>query len=255
MLGFRKAICLLLAFSLAFHVFAAKRSVAAIMQVPVLCYHQLRPWQTTDSKTARTYITPPATFYEHMKVLRDSGYHPILPDELVAYLQNGAPLPSRPVMITFDDGALSQYQNAEPILEKAGIKAVFFIMTVTLSRHNFMSAAQVRDLARKGHVIGCHTWDHHNVTGYKETDWDKQIVKPVTQLRQITGKEIKYFAYPNGIWSADAISRLKTHGYTAAFQLSGKCDVSEPLFTIRRIIVDGHWNGRQLLNAIRQNFK
>src|SRR5882757_5931334 len=72
-------------------------------QVPILCYHQIRDWKPTDSKMAKDYIMPPATLREQLKMLHDSGYHSILPDQLYAYLTNGAALPSKPIMLTFDD--------------------------------------------------------------------------------------------------------------------------------------------------------
>jgi len=59
-------------------------------------------------------------------MLADSGYHAILPDQLYAYLTTGASLPSKPVMITFDDGDLDQYETALPELDKYGFKASFF---------------------------------------------------------------------------------------------------------------------------------
>ena len=53
-------------------------------EVPVLCYHQIRDWETSDSKSARVYITPPAPFKKQMQMLLDSGYHFILHDELLS---------------------------------------------------------------------------------------------------------------------------------------------------------------------------
>ena len=58
-------------------------------EIPILCYHQIRDWRPTDSKTARAYIVPVAAFQEQIKMLADSGYHTILPDELYAYLTQG----------------------------------------------------------------------------------------------------------------------------------------------------------------------
>lgn len=70
--------------------------------VPVLCYHQIRDWTPKDSKTAKVYIVPVANFKAEMKILHDKGYHSISPDQLIAHLQHGAPLPSKPIMITLD---------------------------------------------------------------------------------------------------------------------------------------------------------
>jgi hypothetical protein len=58
-------------------------------EVPVLCYHQIRDWKPTDSKVSKDYIMPPADLKAELKMLADSGYHTILPDQLYAYLTKG----------------------------------------------------------------------------------------------------------------------------------------------------------------------
>jgi len=91
----------------------AKAAPAAVVlgrkQIPILCYHQIRNWKPTDSKTAKDYIVQENDFREQMKMLADSGYHTILPDQLYQYLNTGAALPVKPIMLTFDDTDLDQY--------------------------------------------------------------------------------------------------------------------------------------------------
>ena len=89
-------------------------------EVPILCYHQLRDFRGSDSKIARDYIVPVANFQEQIKLLADSGYHSILPDELYDYLLYGKPLPSKPVIISFDDTRLDHYTVALTELNKYG---------------------------------------------------------------------------------------------------------------------------------------
>jgi peptidoglycan/xylan/chitin deacetylase (PgdA/CDA1 family) len=225
-------------------------------QVPILCYHQVRDWKPTDSKMAKDYIMPPATLREQLKMLADSGYHTILPDQLYAYLTTGATLPGKPVMLTFDDTDEDQYTVAFPEMKKYGFKGVFFIMTVSLGRlPHYMSKDQVKELYNAGNVIGSHTWDHHNVKKYQGKDWEIQIDKPTKQLEAITGTPIRYFAYPFGLWNPQAIPELKKRGFVAAFQLADKMDPTDPLLTIRRIIVAGGWSLKTFNNAIHQDFK
>jgi peptidoglycan/xylan/chitin deacetylase (PgdA/CDA1 family) len=81
-----------------------------------------------------------------------------------------------------------------------------------------------------------------------------QIEKPSKQLESITGKRITYFAYPFGLWNPQAIPHLKERGMIAAFQLSGKRDVNDPLHTIRRIIVPGAWKPATLQSWIKKSF-
>ncbi|MFD2515540.1 polysaccharide deacetylase family protein [Pontibacter locisalis] len=229
-------------------------SIFAKKQVPILCYHQIRDWQASDSKQAKDYIVPTDRFKEQIKMLADSGYQTVLPDQLIAYLTTGAPLPEKPVMITFDDTNLDQYTNAVPELEKYGFKGVFFIMTVSLNRPRYMTREQVKDLSDKGHAIGSHTWDHHNVKKFQGQDWVTQVEKPKKVLEEITGQPVTYFAYPFGLWNQQAIPELRSRGVTAAFQLATKRDEQEPLYTIRRIIASGYWGSDRLYKNMVGSF-
>lgn len=233
---------------------ASASEILARPQIPVLCYHQIRNWTATDGKMGKDYIVPVAEFKSQMKMLADSGYTTILPDQLYNYLAFGAKLPKKPIMLTFDDTKLDQYTVAIPEMKKYGFKGVFFIMTVSLGKPNYMSKAQVKELSDAGHIIGSHTYDHQNVKKYQEEDWITQIEKPTKTLKEITGKEVKYFAYPFGLWNKEAIPELKKRGFSSAFILAEKRDEQDPLFTIRRIIASGYWNTRTLHNSIVKSF-
>jgi len=230
-------------------------AILKIKEVPILCYHQIRNWKPTDSKMAMAYIVPIDAFSQQIKMLADSGYHTILPDQLYDYLTKGSPLPTKPVMLTFDDTDLDQFTVGEPEMRKYGFKGVFFVMTVSLGRPHYMTKEQVKILSDQGHVIGSHTWDHHNVKKYAGNDWITQIEKPTKQLEAITGKPVHYFAYPFGLWNKEAIPELKKRGFTAAFQLYAKRDEQDPLYTIQRIIVPGSWSPAQLNKAIKNSFR
>ena len=223
-------------------------------QVPILCYHQIRNWKATDSKAAKDYIIPINTFKEHIKMLADSGYHTVLPEQVYNYLVYGDPLPAKPIMLTFDDTDLDQFTVAAPELRKYGFKAAYFIMTVSLGRPNYMTKDQVKKLSDEGNVIGSHTWDHQNVKKLQGEDWVKQIDKPTKTLEAITGKKINYFAYPFGLWNPEAIPQLKKRGFKAAFILATSRDEKDPLFTIRRIIASGYWSAKTLHNSMVNSF-
>jgi peptidoglycan/xylan/chitin deacetylase (PgdA/CDA1 family) len=233
-------------------------NTAAIMarkQVPILCYHQIRDWKPTDKKVDKDYIIPIAAFKAHMKMLADSGYHTILPDQLYDYLTKGTALPSKPIMLTFDDTDLDQYLVARPEMKKYGFKGVFFIMTVSIGKvKHYMSAAQIKQLSDEGNVIASHTWNHSNFKKFTGKDWEIQLDKPTKKLEEITGKPIKYFAYPFGLWNTAGLPELHKRGFKLAFQLGEKRDANDPLMTVRRILDSGYWTTKTLSNSIRQSF-
>jgi len=222
-------------------------TILAKKEVPVLCYHHI-------GDRISEYEVTPASFANQIKALADSGYKTILPDDLYEYLVHGASLPAKPVMITFDDNDKEQYTIGATELNKYGFKGVYFIMTISINRGRYMSEAQLKELSDSGHVIAAHTWDHHRVDRYEPPTWDTQLVKPQKRLEAITGKPVKYFAYPFGLWNKEAIPVLKEHGYKLAFILSTKRDSTEPLYTIRRMIVPGQWSPQGMLRAMKTTF-
>src|SRR6267142_6010714 len=77
------------------------------------------------------------------------------------HLLEGRPAPgSLPVLLTFDDGGESAYGCVADLLERAGWRGHFLITTDFLDRPGFVTRAQVRDLAARGHEIGSHTCSH-----------------------------------------------------------------------------------------------
>lgn len=237
---------------------ADAKTILARKQVPILCYHQVRNWKASDGKVGKDYIVEIQNFKDQMKMLADSGYHSILPDQLYAYLNTGAALPSKPIMLTFDDTDLDQFTIVNPTLKKLGYKAVYFIMTVSIGRKgkfvDYMSSDQIKQLSDEGNVIGSHTYDHKNFKKYAGKDWEEQLDKPTKRLEEITGKKMTEFAYPFGLWNAEGIPELKKRGFRMAFQLSTKRDERDPLFTIRRIIASGYWSPKTLSNSIKNSF-
>lgn len=233
---------------------ASAPQIIAKKQIPILCYHQLRDWKASDSEIAKTYIVPPATFKAQLKMLADSGYHSISPEQLEAHLNFGTPLPAKPIMLTFDDTCEEQFSLAAPEMKKYGFKGVFFIMTVSIGRPRYMNSEQIKQLSKDGHSIGSHTWDHQNFKKYKGDDWVKQLDKPTKRLEEITGKKITYFAYPFGLWNEEGIPELKKRGFKAAFILAEKRSEKEPMYTIRRIIAAGSDSPQSLYNKIKSSF-
>jgi len=236
-------------------------------QVPILCYHHIRDVRM-PSRSSKGYEVTDEQFREQMKTLADSGFHTILPNQLYEYLTTGAALPSKPVMITFDDTDEEQFSIGKAEMDKYGFKGVYFVMNISIGRKNYMTREEIKQLSDEGHVIACHTYDHHRVDRYKNedtiefrgqkqvvNDWDFQLKDTRKVLEEITGKPVEYFAYPFGIWDQPAIPEIKKLGYKLAFQLSEKRDSTEPLYTVRRMIVASNWSTQGVLKVMKSTFK
>jgi peptidoglycan/xylan/chitin deacetylase (PgdA/CDA1 family) len=236
---------------------ADAKTILARREVPVLCYHQIRNPTASDSKRAHDDIIAPDKFKDHVKMLADSGYTSILPDQLYNYLVYGKELPKKPIMFTFDDTDLDQYTVAAPTLKKYGFKAVYFIMTVSIGkkgRIGYMNKEQIKQLHDEGNTIASHTYDHKNFAKFTDDDWETQIGKPNKTIEEITGKKPEYFAYPYGVFKASNLPKLKEYGFKMAFILSTQRDENYPLLTVRRIIDPGNYTAKNLYNSIQKSF-
>lgn len=242
-------------------------TIMARKQVPILCYHHIRPIRMA-SKANKGYEVTVAQFKEQMKILADSGYQTITPDQYYEYLTRGAALPEKPVMITYDDTSEEHFTIAKPEMEKYGFKGVFYIMTISINRPNYMTREQIKQLSDDGHIIGSHTWDHSRVDRYKYenvieergvkktvNDWDQQLAGTKKKLEEITGKPVEHFAYPFGIWSSEGIPEIEKRGYKMAYQLSTKRDSLQPLFTARRMIVSPEWSAQGMIRVMKSTFR
>ena len=227
-----------------------ENSVVEMMQkkeVPVLCYHRIEDGRND------VYSVSPDVFTSHLKVLLDSGYNSILPDELYDYLKHNAPLPDNPFMITFDDSRKEHFTIAAPELKKHNFRGAFFIMTVTNNKKNYLTEEEIAQLANDGHTVGLHSWDHVMVTKYTDsTYWKQQVLAPQKKLEVMTGKLIEYWAYPNGVYDRQAAEELDKH-FKLSFILMAKRDSLYPLQTIRRMIAPPV-SPERLIKSMKRNF-
>lgn len=227
-----------------------ENSVAEIMrkkEIPVLCYHRI------EDGRGGVYSVSPDQFASHLKILSDNGYNSILPDELYAYLKYNTALPDNPFMITFDDSRTEHFNIAAPELEKRGFKSVFFIMTVTNNKKNYLTTGEIAQLANNEHTIGLHSWDHVMVTKYIDsTFWKQQVFDPRKKLEDMIGKTVDYWAYPNGVYDREAAKELDKH-FKLSFILMAKRDSLYPLQTIRRMVAPPV-SPERLIKLMRSNF-
>jgi poly-beta-1,6-N-acetyl-D-glucosamine N-deacetylase len=99
--------------------------------VPVLTYHGI------SNRAASIYDVTPKQFAEQMAMLEQAGFHTITAEQYARFPGGSAKdLPSRPILITFDDGQLDSYRNADPVLRRHGLRATMFVITEPVDRGN-----------------------------------------------------------------------------------------------------------------------
>ncbi len=221
--------------------------ILAKKQVPILCYHRIEYGRNDE------YTVTPATFEAHMKILADSGFRSINPGQLYDYLVFNKEIPEKPVIISFDDSRVEHATIAAPVMEKYGFRGVFFLMTITHNKKNYMTDEQIINLSKAGHTIGFHSWDHTRATKYDIDSIVKQnVIEPKKKLEEMIGMPVEYFAYPYGLTNEKTTANMDNY-FKMSFILSTKQDTINPLQSVRRMIAP-EWKPQSLLRAMEKTF-
>ncbi|NTW14231.1 MAG: polysaccharide deacetylase family protein [Candidatus Moranbacteria bacterium] len=119
------------------------------------------------------------------------------------------------VSFTFDDGFLNTYAVGLPILDAAGIKSTQAIITGSLGATNYVSTAQVLDMAARGHEIASHTRTHANLPTLSAAALESEVAGSKADLVAI-GITANSIVYPYGTYNDAVIAAVKNAGYTGA---------------------------------------
>lgn len=122
------------------------------------------------------------------------------------------------VRFTFDDGGSSFYTIFAPILEEYGYKGYFFITTKYIGSQGFMTEDQIRELDKKGHIIGGHSDTHRqrmNTLSYEDLlkDWGRCT----EELKRITGHDVTCCSLPCGYMSNAMMKAIKQLNFTDVY--------------------------------------
>lgn len=214
-------------------------------KVPILIYHHIRTVRESDSQNAKQFIVSPDVFEQQLTYLKENGFTSISFDNLSSFFDGEFSMPEKPVIISFDDGVINQYENALPRLEKYGFTATFFLFTNPIDKNdNYFNWEQIREMDEKGMEFGIHGWYHLYL--HKEKDEEvlnREIVKSKAYLEEGIGLEITAFSYPFGTYLPETIERLKNAGFnTARDIINGKTHTKEDLFTLKGYFITEDFN-------------
>lgn len=182
------------------------------IRVPILMYHYVSD-PPPDADVYRVDLSlSPDTFRAHMDYLFYQGYTTISLYQLHDALMTGAPLPARPVVLTFDDGYTDHYTNVFPVLKEFGFTGTFFIITgrPDHSSPEYMSWEQVSEMAQAGMSMESHTRDHPSLDGRDYDFLVYQLLGAQESLEYYTGRQPHMLAYPGGRYDAQTLAVLQT---------------------------------------------
>lgn len=236
--------------------------------IPVLLYHSVV--EELEEGQSRSMYVSEENFEKDLNYLKDKGYETISLRDMESYYRGeDVELPKKPIVITFDDGYLNNYENAYPILKEYDMKAVIYMIGWSVGRDTFIDSDkpitphynwdQAREMYDSGLIeFGSHTFDLHNEPGlsygYKnqvglglammegenEEDYRERIrldlERSKLMIEEEVGQEVTSIAYPYGEYNDILLDMLEDLGFRSGL-ITESDEGSKSPFAIRRQII------------------
>ena len=216
------------------------------LPVPILMYHEI----AGPAETASRLAVPPHAWVEQLAYLYGEGYRTITVGELSAALSGRGQLPSRAVVLTFDDGYEDFHSRAMPLLDRYGFTATLFVTTgwirdvgsVATERGpgRMLSWTQVSEASDAGIEIAAHSRMHPQLDQLPRKLLYEELYASRAQLEDRVGTAVIGLAYPFGYSNARVrqVAHDLGHDYACAVGntlIDEKPDLlALPRLTIRR---------------------
>ena len=173
-------------------------------------------------------------FNEHLRIVEESNIKYVNPKNFENELKNNKL--QRKILLTIDDGFLSFYENAWPILKEKKIPFILFVSTREVGAFNYMTWDQIKEIAAEDFVeIGNHSHTHEYLADENNKVIEEDIAKSITIFKEKLGKNSTFFSYPFGEYSNDFKNIIKNFGFKYAFgQHSGVMDETKDFYELPR---------------------
>lgn len=211
----------------------ARAAKAKRVGVPVLMFHAIGDTPLPGGIPG-LFVTD-AAFSAQMDYLASQGYHPVTLQRVYDYWQGRATLPDKPIVLSFDDGFITDYTYVAPLLAEKRWPAVLFLI---VGRHKLrMYPSTVRALVADGWEIDSHTITHTDVPGLGSARLKREVAGSRRRLQKMYGVPVNFFCYPSGRYDAKAIAAVKDAGYLGATTTDRGVARFGDLYTLKRIRV------------------
>lgn len=201
--------------------------------LPIIMYHQVK-----TNKTGKDAITP-NEFESDLKYLSENHYTTITMNQLVDFVYNNKELPEKPIILSFDDGYLNNYEYVFPLIKRYNVKIVLSIVGKSTDdftkiedinlNYSHVTWDQLREMIHSGYVeVQNHTYNMHQ---FKErvgcmqkkseslADYEQALMNDIGKLQEeiktMTGKTPNTFAYPYGRYNENTNIILRKMGFKA----------------------------------------
>lgn len=211
--------------------------------VPVLMWHNLAEESSGDMTISVD------TFRAQIEALHEAGFKTVSLQQLYDYVHFGTELPEKPIVLTFDDGYLSNYEYAYPILQEYDMQATIFAIGVSVGKDTYkdtdhamtphFGADEAREMVDSGLIsVQSHTFDMHQwppfedgnaqvretllpFDGEADADYEAAVEADFAESREllesITGQPVNALAFPEGAYVTLTQDALRSAGAEMTF--------------------------------------
>jgi peptidoglycan/xylan/chitin deacetylase (PgdA/CDA1 family) len=175
----------------------------------VLMYHDVVESAARDSvgfpgAAPARYKMDPARFEAHLDAIQRAG---------VSIGLVTASTPPARAAITFDDGGANSLRTAD-VVEQRGWRGHFFITTALIDRPGFLSADEIKELAKRGHLVGSHSDTHPaRITELSESTLHMEWERSAATLSGLLGERPLTASAPGGHYSDRVLRAAAAAGY------------------------------------------
>lgn len=126
--------------------------------------------------------------------------------------------------LTFDDGHVSQYELAFPILKELSSKAVFFVTGGWINaRAGYVTWKQLEEMVKAGFEVQSHGWSHEYLPRCDEVKLERELRRSKEEVENRLGVEVTAISMPGGRWNRKVVRACRQAGYTRVY-------TSDPFF-------------------------
>ncbi len=222
---------------------SASSKIRAADTAVILLYHHV-----AEDTPPSTSISP-VDFTRHLNYLKDNEFTVIALDRMIDSLRSGQTLPEKSVVITFDDGYSSVYEEAFPLLHSFAYPFTVFVSTEPIDKQqsNYLNWEQIREMADAGVIIANHMVDHPYMLELQEGEDSSQwlarlredILLAEQRIESETGQSFRYLAYPYGEYNPAIKSLMRELGFVGLAQNSGAIGANSDFLALPRYPLTG----------------
>jgi peptidoglycan/xylan/chitin deacetylase (PgdA/CDA1 family) len=214
--------------------------------VPILMYHVIGTVKP-GTPFPELWVTA-SDFSAQMHALAAQGYHGVTLQQAWDAWHHGGLLPSKPVVLSFDDGYSGQYKDAMPVLRSLHWPGV---LNLKLGNLRDLKVAHVREMIANGWEIDSHTINHPSLPSVDDAHLRYELEASKARLKKDFGLNVNFFCYPAGAYNQHVIDAVKRAGYLAATTTDEGFARPQDTFVLGRVRVNGSDSAAGLLAKLK----